>query len=114
MTSDSSGRESGTPGTDGDLTFDQIFDVLGHEPRRHALSALRERDGPVEFDEIVQEIRRRCADDPTRRRVETALSHAHLPKLDCAGIVRYDADGATVELTDAATQLAPFLELTEE
>lgn len=96
------------------LTTDQIFDLLGHEHRRHAITALRECDGAIGIDELTAEVHRRCADDPRRKQVETALYHAHLPKLDCAGIVRYDAEGERVKLTDSATQLTPFLELIDE
>lgn len=97
---------------DGGLSTDEIFDVLGHEHRRHAISALREHDGETTLGRLVEETSNRTDDDP--HRIAIAFQHSHLPRLQGTGVVTYDADRDRVELTDAATDLEPFFELTGE
>ncbi|WP_440010247.1 DUF7344 domain-containing protein [Halomicrococcus sp. SG-WS-1] len=46
-----------------------------------------------------------------RKRVYTALYQSHLPKLDDAGIVDYNQNRGIVELSTAAEQIDPYLEM---
>ncbi|WP_266077595.1 DUF7344 domain-containing protein [Haladaptatus caseinilyticus] len=97
---------------DTELTVDQIFDALGHTHRRHAISALLDcRDGTT-IAELAEKTGRRADANPGR--IETGLHHSHLPRLEGMGVVEYDIDAGTVTLTDAATDLEPFVELAEE
>lgn len=74
---------------------DELLRVVSDRRRRAVLNHLRENgDGAVTVDELVDGI---PADERTARaRVELQLRHVHLPKLDAAGIVEYDAGSATV------------------
>lgn len=83
-----------------------IFDALSNDRRRVVLAALAEEPGPVEVPEVSRTVAAREAGTsretvPEERigRVHLSLRHAHLPKLDAAGLVRYDSDRGTVERT---------------
>ncbi|MFC6837748.1 hypothetical protein ACFQHK_14735 [Halomarina ordinaria] len=49
--------------------------------------------------------------DAERDRVAVRLHHVHLPKLDDAGVLTYDAATRTVEREGAADRLDPYLML---
>lgn len=56
---------------------------------------LRELDGraaPVPLDELTAAVEDRTADAGDRTRIAISLHHTHLPMLDDAGLVDYDAD----------------------
>jgi hypothetical protein len=80
---------------------DELLRLVSDRRRRAVLNHLRENgDGAVTVDELVDGIPADgfgSADERTARaRVELQLRHVHLPKLDAAGIVEYDAGSATV------------------
>ncbi|WP_049970388.1 DUF7344 domain-containing protein [Haladaptatus cibarius] len=97
---------------DDKLTTDEIFDVLGHSHRRHALTALMDCDGKATMTELVEKTSNRIETAP--KRIEVGLHHSHLPRLEGMGVVEYDTDTNVVQLTDAASELKPFVELTDE
>jgi DNA-binding transcriptional ArsR family regulator len=78
-------REDGTtPGA--------VFDVLGSERRRILLAVLRDRKGSMTVRDLAAEIATRenggDASPDDCDRIHTTLVHAHLPKLEHAGLVR--------------------------
>lgn len=99
------------------LTRDEIFDVLSSRRRRNVLHALNHGDGST----TVGDLSRRLAawendhadeGDVTakeRKRVYTALRQTHLPKLQEVGVVDYDPDRGTVDLSPYAADLRPYL-----
>lgn len=107
-----------TPKTAADIPRDQLFGMLANRRRRWVLHALKSQDDePVSFGTIVETVSAwEYETDPAelswkqRKRVYTALRQSHLPKLDDTGIVNYDRQRGTVELTEEAQQVQLYLE----
>ncbi|WP_227373810.1 DUF7344 domain-containing protein [Haladaptatus halobius] len=93
------------------LTPDEIFDVLGHRYRRYVVAELLERDETT-VTELTEAVSRQTDADTTR--VEVGLLHSHLPHLESACVVEYDADAGVVEPTTAVSDFEPFFEIIEE
>ncbi|WP_227354268.1 DUF7344 domain-containing protein [Haladaptatus salinisoli] len=94
------------------LSPDEIFDVLGHRYRRYVVAELLERDDGTTVTELVETVSRRT--DADSNRIEIGLLHSHLPRLENAHVVEYDADAGVVEPTTAVSDFEPFLEIIEE
>lgn len=77
---------------------DELFEALTHRRRRRVLALLRGADGPTSLSEVAAELAadEEC-DDPADR-VEISLYHRHVPKLEAAGLVAFDADRRTLTL----------------
>lgn len=75
------------------------------ERRRAVVTALESLDGPRERADLAREVAAREADgEPATGAVEevaVALHHVHLPKLERAGLLEYDADEGTVSRPDS-------------
>ncbi|SFG34898.1 hypothetical protein SAMN04488063_1764 [Halopelagius inordinatus] len=103
------------------LTKDDIFSVLSNRRRRLVLHHLHRGSGTVSVRELSKQV---AAwengvemEDLTykqRKRVYTSLHQTHLPKLDDEGVVVYDRDGGSVNLTDRAAELEPYLQVQSE
>lgn len=108
------------PATDDEsLDRERIFEVLSNERRRLVLHYLRghEGDEPIQLRELVDQVAAwenettvEELDSSDRKCVYTALKQSHLPKLDEFGIVEYDHLRGSVELTEAAADVQPYLE----
>lgn len=89
-------------------SLDAVLDALSSERRRTLLYYLRDEggDATVSLDSVVERVQARETAAGNRRSPESAdqvrlsLVHTHLPKLDDAGILTYDADDAVVEYTE--------------
>jgi len=100
------------------LSRDMVFDVLKNQRRRYALHYLKSVDGTVQLSDLAEQVAA-WENDTTvdaisaaeRKRVYTALYQSHLPKLDDAGIVDYNQNRGIVELSTAAEQIDPYLEM---
>jgi len=88
-----------------DLSLDDVFGLLAERRRRFALHALLDVDqGATDCETLTRTVatREARADEEEyalpelRDRVTRALHHVHLPKLDDAGVVDYDARSRTV------------------
>ena len=86
---------------------DEIFESLAHPHRRHAIRCLGEYEEPITATDLADEIVGRENDSAVSEipseeahQVYLSLYHQHLPKLDSAGIVRYDQDREMVQLVD--------------
>ncbi|MDG5776114.1 hypothetical protein VB773_01920 [Haloarculaceae archaeon H-GB2-1] len=84
----------------------QILDLLSSYRRRLVLSALEDRT-PTPLDELAATVTARETDTPRSRvtdeertRVEVSLLHAHLPRLQAAGLLSYDPSELTVTAAD--------------
>lgn len=98
---------------------DDAFDVLSNARRRRVLIHLFEADEPATLAGLSRSVaawENGVGEDVItsrqRKRVYTALRQSHLPKMDRAGVIDYDADRGSVELTDEAAGLRTYLDLT--
>jgi DNA-binding transcriptional ArsR family regulator len=112
----SASRRSSEP-----LSKDDIFTVLSNERRRFVLRYLKDHEGAAEIRDLAQQVAAWENDVSVqelnyrqRKRVYTSLHQTHLPKLDDTGIVEYDRDRKTVELTDRIETLDIYLEVVPE
>ncbi|RDI72888.1 DUF7344 domain-containing protein [Halopelagius longus] len=103
------------------LTKDDIFSMLSNRRRRLVLHHLHRQSGTASVRELSQQVAAWENGVPTeeltykqRKRVYTSLHQTHLPKLDDTGVVVYDRDRGTVELTERASQLEPYLHIQSE
>lgn len=106
---------------DGDgrpLTTDQIFHLLSASRRRQVLSYLRGAGGRATVGTLAEHVAAVELDLPVgqissgqRKRIYIALYQVHLPALADSGVVAYDQERGTVELTEAADRLFPYLDL---
>ena len=80
---------------------DVIEDALADRYRRFVLYHLIEHQSQslAEVTDYILEIEALGRDgSPDRRHVRTALAERHLPRLEAADLVEYDADGSDVRL----------------
>ena len=103
--------------SDTELTQDDVFEILSSPRRRYLLYHLRQRKEPVELTELAEHVAAWENDvEPDelttqeRKRVYVSLYQTHVPKLDDAGIVEYDADSGLVTLTQRASRIDSYLE----
>ncbi|PSQ19932.1 hypothetical protein BRD00_00420 [Halobacteriales archaeon QS_8_69_26] len=101
-----------------DLSRSEVFALLGNERRRYLVQYMTSVDPPVELGELATRIAARehgiavaRVSSCQRKRVYTTLQQLHLPKLDEAGIVDYDADRGLVDRTERTDDLAVYLEV---
>ncbi|UPW00291.1 helix-turn-helix domain-containing protein [Halorussus gelatinilyticus] len=89
-----------------DLTTERLCGLLSDSLRRRALRALDPDEGTVALSQLADRIA-----DESDREVEMKLHHHHLPKLDEAGLVRYDGDENVVEARPQPDMADQYLEL---
>lgn len=89
------GDDDSTAGED--VSLDGALAALSNPARRHALSAIADREGLVPLLELAWAVASRLHDvdragvsRDTLERIRLRLHHVHLPKLDAAGLVTYD------------------------
>jgi len=94
-----------------DVRDAETLEALANERRRLALDCLPSRGESAALAELSRRVAVSEAEAPldaipTERieRVQRSLYHVHLPKLDDAGLVDFDADERTVERTVARTR----------
>lgn len=98
-----------------------VFEVLSNERRRYVLHHLKAADERVTVRDLSKqvaawenEIDRDEVSPKERKRVYTALHQTHLPKMAEVGVIDYDRDRGTLELTDAVTAFDMYLEIVPE
>lgn len=106
------------PDTDGEVDRETVFSILSNRRRRYVLHFLKGREQPVGLRELSERIaawENGCAPDRVtskeRKRVYAALHQSHLPKMDRTGVIRYDPDRGTIELTEATSRFDVYLEV---
>ncbi|WP_152529801.1 DUF7344 domain-containing protein [Candidatus Halobonum tyrrellensis] len=95
---------------------DEIYTLLSNRRRRNVIHSLLD-DGPEstigELATLLAAWENGCPPDEVtskqRKRVYTALRQTHLPKLAEAGVLAYDEDRGSVELTPAGSELRKYL-----
>jgi len=99
------------------LSQDQVFDLLSNSRRRFVLHYLKQADGPVRLSELAAEIaaieNEVSVDELTsqqRKRTYVSLYQTHIPKLQDAGAVSYDAETGMVELSSGAGEIGEYFQ----
>lgn len=96
-----------------EVELETACSLLENEHRRGVLRALDDRPGPMARDELARTLAQTAGQREAVERIEGSLYHLHLPKLSDEGAVRYDADAATVAMTEAGTRLLRCLDALE-
>lgn len=102
------------------LPKDDLYEVMANRRRRYTVHALEGTEEPMEIGDIAETVAAWENDvDPDRvsyderKRVYTALQQSHLPKMDDDGIVSFDRNRGTVEMTELAEELRVYLEVVQ-
>lgn len=118
VSSDHEAAETGAEPADGStaegesVSLDVMFEVLKNSRRRMVLDYLEGREGQVKLSELADQVT--AAENETdvdsitsteRKRVYVGLYQFHLPKMDDMGIIEFDQDRGSVELTERGNQL---------
>lgn len=84
-----------------------VLTVLAHPRRLRVLAVLEAAPAPLSLGELGRRVARAETDGESAddAEVRISLAHVHLPKLDDAGIVRYDRDDRTVAAGPRAGQV---------
>lgn len=93
-------------GAEAQIDRDTALRLLSHTYRRALLARLESADATLPLADAAEAVVRRSdtrsideiSADETER-VSLALHHSHIPKLADEGVVAYDRDRSTVELT---------------
>jgi hypothetical protein len=102
-----------------ELSATQMFDLLGNDRRRFAIFYLYKQgtNGSETLGEIATTVASWENDVPVaevsrrqRKRVYDALQQHHVPALVDHGIVVYDPEAGTVELTETGASLGRYLD----
>jgi len=74
-------------------TTDALFEIMANQRRRRVLAYFRDNaeEGPIGVDDLSRQLTPPDADGSDADDVAATLHHVHLPKLDEAGFVDYDA-----------------------
>lgn len=96
-----------------------VFAILSNERRRHTLEYLCDRSerNRVDLRDLAEAIAtaesgESPAPRPVRHAVYVSLHQTHLPMLDTAGVLAYDADRKHVRLLDPAREVERYMTLT--
>jgi len=115
--------EMGVDGTGGVgaptvLPPETAYSVLADRRRRYTVHFLKQTDGPVPVRELAEQVAAWENDKPIdeitsqeRKRVYIALYQSHLPTLAKEGVVDYDEDRGTVDLSDAMSGWEVYIEV---
>ncbi|WP_256300412.1 DUF7344 domain-containing protein [Haloarchaeobius salinus] len=94
-----------------------VFAILSNQRRRHTLEYLRRHDDGVALRDLAEAIATvESGESPAprdvRHTVYVSLHQTHLPMLDAAGVLAYDADRKLVELLDSARDVERYMTMT--
>ncbi|MDZ5812023.1 hypothetical protein U4E84_11790 [Halorubrum sp. AD140] len=104
-----------------EVSNDELFKVLANRRRRFAVHLLkREERDQIAIGEMAEQIAAwengidmAEITGNERKRVYTALQQSHLPKMDEAGVVRFNKDRGVVEPTPALTNVDLYMDVVE-
>jgi DNA-binding transcriptional ArsR family regulator len=100
-----------------EYTESQLFALLAKRRRRLVIRVLAEIGTPISVTDLARRIGEREKDSLSNeclRSIRTSLHHIHLPKLDDAGVVRYDRTEEMVYAEPDLHSLIRFLEKVAE
>jgi hypothetical protein len=98
------------------LSETDIHDLLRNDRRRQTIKCLQERGREVMLRDLAEEIAElETGESPPPRNIRDSvyisLHQNHLPKLDDAGVVEYDRDRKTIELSTSARTVDVYMEV---
>ena len=97
----------------GEMTKDEVFEVLSSSRRRLILYHLYRRGGEAGLRDLASDTaeaeREGDIDDEVIKRFYISLYQTHVPKLEDVGLVRYDGETKTVTLTDRVGEIESVL-----
>ena len=85
--------------------FDSLLETCTDERRRDVLCALADGRRTMSLEDLAAAVAQGAGEATSL--VEAELHHVHLPRLEEVGLVEYDADGRTAELTERFHRLEP-------
>jgi hypothetical protein len=95
-----------------------VFEMLSNQRRRYVIHYLLETDEESELREIARAVaawendkRPEAVTSQERRRAYNALQQAHLPKMDDAGLIRFDSSRGTISASEDLDDLQVYLEI---
>ena len=101
---------------DGGNQIDEFIELIADKRRRYVLYSLRNR-GNTEFEAVAEQVTAwetetppEELDEQTRRNVRIDLRHAHLPKLEETGIIRFDRRNESIYLQHLPDSLETYLD----
>lgn len=98
---------------DRQITATTLFEAFSNERRQHTVAYLAQKPAAISLGDLAEYLAI-CEGEPTADRYDrvlTALAHNHLPHLQDAGMVHYDATEETVELAVSRRIVEPYLDL---
>jgi len=111
MTEEPSSSDADPEHTATELDRTDLYRLLQRQRRRHLVAHLLDV-GPqgTTVEEAAAALSEASSVEAPERRVAVTLVHAHLPKLDDAGVVDYDRASGHVAPTPRLRALEPHLE----
>lgn len=104
----------------GNLSDDDLFEVLSNRRRRYAVHALKREGGAAELGDVAEQVAAWEYDVDVeqvsydeRKRVYTALQQSHLPLMDEVGIVDFDKNRGVVQPTDSLDDIEVYMEVVQ-
>lgn len=98
------------------IDFETVLDLCRDQHRRIVLAVLAREQRPLTVNDLTKSILKHNhqtaiteASCETLSEIQIMLFHAHLPRLDSAGVVEFDANRELVEPTEQFDQLQPAL-----
>lgn len=95
-----------------------LYSCLAHQRRRHVLLSLKDTDEPQALADLAEHVADREVDSSASepeselvKTIHTSLYHAHVPKLEEVGLVRYEQDDDTVALVEYPDRLLDAQEI---
>ena len=103
---------------DGQIPYDECFDLLSNHRRRYALHYLQQQDDGVALGELTDQVAAwengvdvDAVSYDERKRVYTSLQQVHLPRMDNLDVVEFDDREGHVRIGIAAEHLDVYLEI---
>lgn len=110
--------DDGSWGGQQGFSNDELYDILADKRRRYAIHYLKQREEPVTVRELAEQVAAwendKAVDDlrsQERKRVYIALYQSHLSSMAEAGLISYDDEAGTVELSSEVADLNIYLEV---
>ncbi|WP_313694761.1 DUF7344 domain-containing protein [Halorarum halobium] len=95
-----------------------LYSALSDTRRRYALHHLKQRNEPVSVQELAEQVAAwengksiEALTSQERKRVYISLYQSHLSTMDKQGLVEYDSEAGTVELSDSMSGVDLYLEV---
>ena len=114
--STTTGSRSESESKASDIPLDVVFDLLSNSRRRHVLRYLLTESPSTTLGDLAEYIAgienekpEQALSSAERKRVYISLYQSHLPKMDEAGVINFENDRKTVELTENAEAVTRFL-----